>query len=478
MSRAGRPCTPGIRCTPARAVAPVGVCRRAHEVPIDTREDHYERQARSTDASCRVECGGPDRRSWPSWPAVERHADSADAADPTRPPPTATQCSADRDARARRARRARSGHGAAAVAAKTVCGCHGAAAEGGIGPKLAGTGLSLEEVLQRVRNGEGAMPAFTEDKISDLELQHIYAWLRSLAPPTPTPEPPTATPAPTHTPAPTVADATATPVPPTPTPRHRRRRRRCPPTRRRRPAQRARSGRGAAAVAAETVHELPRRSAEGGIGPKLAGTGLSFEQVLLRVRAGKGSMPAFTEEQISDLELQHIYAWLRSLAPPTPTPVAAPSYPTGALKAMWQHVNDMKVSSDFAKDLPERLAGDDAGRLNILKQHADDGRRPGAGGHRPGQPGPERDPRRKRPGHHPARHRTGQRRDRPGQPGPGQGQLWRGLAARRARWSTSRASTRGRWPRRPCARPGWWAPCACGSPTRRATPSPGRLSPC
>ena len=28
---------------------------------------------------------------------------------------------------------------------------------------------------------------------------------------------------------------------------------------------------------------------------------------------------------------------------------------------MWQQVNDMKVSSDFAKDLPERLAGDDAG---------------------------------------------------------------------------------------------------------------------
>jgi hypothetical protein len=37
---------------------------------------------------------------------------------------------------------------------------------------------------------------------------------------------------------------------------------------------------------------------------------------------------------------------------------------------MWQHVNDMKVKSDFAKDLPERLASDDAGRLVILKQHA------------------------------------------------------------------------------------------------------------
>jgi mono/diheme cytochrome c family protein len=111
-------------------------------------------------------------------------------------------------------------------------------------------------------------------------------------------------------------------------------------------------------------------NAEGGIGPKLAGTGLSFDQVLLQVRTGAAPMPAFTEDQVSDLELQHVYAWLRSIASPTPTPIAAPTFPTGALSAMWQHVNDMKVKSDFAKDLPERLASDDAGQLAILKQHA------------------------------------------------------------------------------------------------------------
>ena len=32
-------------------------------------------------------------------------------------------------------------------------------------------------------------------------------------------------------------------------------------------------------------------------------------------------MPAFTEEQVSDLELQHIYAWLQSLGPSTEAPV-------------------------------------------------------------------------------------------------------------------------------------------------------------
>jgi len=113
-------------------------------------------------------------------------------------------------------------------------------------------------------------------------------------------------------------------------------------------------------------------SAEGNIGPRLAGTGLSFDQVLLQVRTGAPPMPAYSDTEVSDLELQHIVAWLRSLAPPTPTPIALPTFPTAALTTMWQLINDMKVKSDFAKDLPERQAADDAGRLAILKQHAND----------------------------------------------------------------------------------------------------------
>jgi hypothetical protein len=48
----------------------------------------------------------------------------------------------------------------------------------------------------------------------------------------------------------------------------------------------------------------------GGIGPRLAGTVLSFDQVLMQVRQGGGRMPAFSESQISDTEVQHIHAWL------------------------------------------------------------------------------------------------------------------------------------------------------------------------
>jgi cytochrome c553 len=133
-------------------------------------------------------------------------------------------------------------------------------------------------------------------------------------------------------------------------------------------------------------------NAEGVTGPQLAGTGLTYDQVLLQVRAGADPMPAFKPEEISDQEVRHIHAWLQSLklptptaapatatpkpgavgapAPPPPTRIPAPNYPTAALSAFWQSVNDMKVKSDFAKDLPARQAQDEAGRLSLLKQYA------------------------------------------------------------------------------------------------------------
>jgi mono/diheme cytochrome c family protein len=170
--------------------------------------------------------------------------------------------------------------------------------------------------------------------------------------PSPTTTPPpvatqaaTSTPPPTNTPPPTATSAPSLPTAPDP------------------------------AIGMQLWQEKPcmgchGAEAQGGIGPKLAGTGLTFDQVLLKVRTGGAPMPAFSDDQVGDVEVRHIYAWLESLAPPTPTPIAAPSFPTGALQAMWQQVSDMKVSCDFAKDLPERQASDDAGRLAVLKQYA------------------------------------------------------------------------------------------------------------
>ena len=115
------------------------------------------------------------------------------------------------------------------------------------------------------------------------------------------------------------------------------------------------------------------QAAEGDIGPRLAGTGLSVDQIRAVVRLGKGRMPAFDEDAVSDLALEHVYAWLRSMARPTPTPISQPSFPTQALSDMWFVVNEMRIRADFAKDLPVRMASDEAGRLQIVKDYSGDG---------------------------------------------------------------------------------------------------------
>ena len=173
-------------------------------------------------------------------------------------------------------------------------------------------------------------------------------------PPEPTPVPPTDTPVP----------PTETPVPPTETP--------VPPTET--PVPVAPNAATGAAIWPDTMCAgCHGQSAEGGFGPRLIGTGLSFDQVLARVRLGKGAMPAFSADDISDDAVGHLRAWLSSLAPPTPTPIAPPSFPTQALSEMWFFVNEMRIRADFAKDLPVRVAQDDTGRLNVVKQYSQDG---------------------------------------------------------------------------------------------------------
>jgi mono/diheme cytochrome c family protein len=114
-------------------------------------------------------------------------------------------------------------------------------------------------------------------------------------------------------------------------------------------------------------------NAEGNIGPKLAGTVLEFDEVLLKVRTGAAPMPAFTEEEVSDLEVQHIFTWLKSLAPPTPTPAptqaSKPLPPSGHLMAFWEHVNKAKVHSDFAKDASPNI-GALHGRVSQARDEA------------------------------------------------------------------------------------------------------------
>ncbi|MEE9277617.1 MAG: cytochrome c oxidase subunit II transmembrane domain-containing protein [Dehalococcoidia bacterium] len=58
--------------------------------------------------------------------------------------------------------------------------CHGDNGEGGIGPTIASTGLSLDGVTGQYRRPRGVMPSFDEDRVPDADVADIYAWLQTL----------------------------------------------------------------------------------------------------------------------------------------------------------------------------------------------------------------------------------------------------------------------------------------------------------
>jgi mono/diheme cytochrome c family protein len=58
-------------------------------------------------------------------------------------------------------------------------GCHGAEGEGNVGPALAGH--TREQVFRQVRTPKGnIMPAFSEERLSDADVEQIVAWIDSL----------------------------------------------------------------------------------------------------------------------------------------------------------------------------------------------------------------------------------------------------------------------------------------------------------
>ena len=64
--------------------------------------------------------------------------------------------------------------------------CHGEDAAGdGVNPRtnLVGTSMIIGQFRTRVRNGRGAAkPPFTEEQISDEEIEQLHEWLTSLDP--------------------------------------------------------------------------------------------------------------------------------------------------------------------------------------------------------------------------------------------------------------------------------------------------------
>lgn len=62
------------------------------------------------------------------------------------------------------------------IARDNCASCHGEDFSGNMGPALAGTSLSQDDFEEIVRNGQGQMPAFSEDQVSNDELSALYTF--------------------------------------------------------------------------------------------------------------------------------------------------------------------------------------------------------------------------------------------------------------------------------------------------------------
>jgi mono/diheme cytochrome c family protein len=67
------------------------------------------------------------------------------------------------------------------VAFERVCSmCHGEDAKGDQGPNLLPMTLEYDELLSKVRQGGGEMPAISKTKITDDEVKQVLDYLKSL----------------------------------------------------------------------------------------------------------------------------------------------------------------------------------------------------------------------------------------------------------------------------------------------------------
>ena len=61
--------------------------------------------------------------------------------------------------------------------------CHGYAAQGGVGPRLAPRPLAFTAFSKYLRQPTGEMPPYTTKVLSDAQLADVYAFLRSVPQP-------------------------------------------------------------------------------------------------------------------------------------------------------------------------------------------------------------------------------------------------------------------------------------------------------
>ena len=105
-------------------------------------------------------------------------------ATPTNAPPTDTPAPQPTPTAEEGSLMANAQHGQELFNSLGCAACHGAQGEGGIGPTIAGTELSLARIVRQYRAPYQSMPRFGPDQVSESDIADIYAFLQTL----PTPE--------------------------------------------------------------------------------------------------------------------------------------------------------------------------------------------------------------------------------------------------------------------------------------------------
>ncbi|MBI4301323.1 MAG: c-type cytochrome [Chloroflexi bacterium] len=154
--------------------------------------------------------------------------------------------------------------------------CHGSDGKGGPVVAFSIAGLPGNTIYRTVRAPKALMPRYSTEQLSQQDLEKIIAFIASIKS--------TVSPSPTP----------SAPAGPSPT-----------------PSAPASSGEGKTLFANKGCAGCHGPNAEGGIGPSLKGR--KGEQITAAVRNGKGIMPAFTQAQVSDSELQSIIAFIETL---------------------------------------------------------------------------------------------------------------------------------------------------------------------
>jgi mono/diheme cytochrome c family protein len=152
--------------------------------------------------------------------------------------------------------------------------CHGAEAQGAVGPALAPPPRPLPDFMRYVRQPAGKMPPFTPQAVSDADLTDIYAFLLSANP----------------APASNLSKLTGN------------------------------AENGNHIYTADGCYECHGRVGQGSIqtgAPRIGPPALTIDAFARYIHAPTGNMPPYTSKVVSDQDVADIYAFLKSL-PPAP----------------------------------------------------------------------------------------------------------------------------------------------------------------